>query len=70
MVADADTVITVLVSAVSNFAFVPTCLLMWKQKRPFEFFLGWFTMLTSLMYHLCDSIKHRLWMNAGQWHRL
>ncbi|KAI9912371.1 hypothetical protein PsorP6_005068 [Peronosclerospora sorghi] len=33
-------------------------------------FIGTFTMITSFMYHVCDSIDGPLWLTEGQWHRL
>ena len=45
-------------------------LLLHKRKRPFECFIGFFTMWTSFMYHFCDSIDSPMWLSEGQWHRL
>ena len=50
--------------------YAPVSVVLLRQGRDFEAFAALFTMLTSFMYHLCDSIQRRLWMNAGQWHRL
>jgi len=65
-----EQVMYVLVTAITNVAYVPVALTLLRQGRDFEAFVAFFTTLTSFMYHLCDSVQRSVWMTAGQWHRL
>jgi hypothetical protein len=67
---DVDKCLWVLVTTLTNFTMIPGCIVVWRQKRNFPFFLGWFAMITSFLYHLCDSVEGSLWLTEGEWHRL
>lgn len=63
----------ILVSVISNLAAIPTIFLLVRQKRRFEVFVSLFTLLCSVMYHLCDSLEWKgavgIWIGEGSWHR-
>lgn len=67
---DEEIKIWICTTAITNLSMLPTSYLFWKQKRPFMLWLSLFTMITSFMYHLCDSVEHPIWLSEGSWHRL
>ena len=67
----------VLVTAVTNLLAVPFLFrrsVLLKRHLAFEVCLSAFTIATSFMYHLCDSLQlygsRGLWLGEGAWHRL
>lgn len=62
----------VIITGISNFAFTPALILLIKKKYYFTVFLGFFTEITSFMYHFMESIalKSFLNMDEGEWHKL
>jgi hypothetical protein len=58
------------ITGISNFACLPGLMLMLKKDRPFEFFIGFFTMFTSFMYHVTESLDIEVYMTPGKWHAL
>ncbi|KRW99986.1 hypothetical protein PPERSA_05489 [Pseudocohnilembus persalinus] len=60
-----------ILTALTNFWQIPGCQYMWCQKRYPHFALGLFTMVTSFMYHLLDSLDvEEFFIDQGSWHRL
>lgn len=70
MRSDFDKGVYVLVTAVTNCACIPAMVILWRRRFLFEFFVSVFTILTSFMYHFCDSIKGSAWLEEHKWHRL
>ena len=63
--------IMVFVTAISNFACLPVLCLVYKQKKPIELWYGFFTFVTSFMYHLLDSLDLKEFVvEVGTWHKL
>lgn len=62
----------VIITAISNFSFVPALILLIKRKNYFPSFMGLFTMITSFTYHFMESVALRKIFNMDeyQWHRL
>ncbi|TMW63397.1 hypothetical protein Poli38472_002338 [Pythium oligandrum] len=58
------------ITGITNFCMFPAIVNLYKQELVFESFIGMFTMVTSFLYHCCDSIDGPLWLTEGQWHRL
>ncbi|EEY61896.1 uncharacterized protein PITG_13856 [Phytophthora infestans T30-4] len=58
------------VTGITNFCMFPAIYSLYRRQFVFEAFIGLFTMATSFMYHVCDSIDGPLWLTEGQWHRL
>jgi hypothetical protein len=57
---DLEMMLMLIVTAVTNLAMIPVIRLFYKKKgSTFLIWLGFFTMLTSLMYHLCESLDTR-----------
>ena len=79
-----EQIIWVIITAVTNFIFIP-CLfhrdVLLKRHLVFETVLSAFTLLSSFMYHLCDSMDWPdsgtnssfwpgVWLGKGNWHVL
>lgn len=66
--------IWVVVSVLTNLGGVPATWLLLRRGQIFEGLVGVFTISTSMMYHLCDSLelygREGLWLGEGAWHRL
>jgi hypothetical protein len=61
----------VLLTALTNFAVLPTILMLLKQKMIFHVTMSSFTLLCSFMYHFLDSIgSQRVFLTIHEWHRL
>ncbi|KAG7401324.1 hypothetical protein PHYBOEH_001740 [Phytophthora boehmeriae] len=58
------------ITGITNFCMFPAIVSLFRREFVFEAFIGMFTMVTSFMYHVCDSIDGPLWLTEGQWHRL
>ncbi|KAJ0409829.1 hypothetical protein P43SY_005723 [Pythium insidiosum] len=65
-----EVAVMLVVTGITNFCMFPAILQLYRHELVFEAFVGMFTMLTSFMYHVCDSIDGPLWLTEGQWHRL
>ncbi|CAK4685150.1 hypothetical protein LEN26_011911 [Aphanomyces euteiches] len=62
--------IMLLVTGVTNFSMLQTIVMLYRHQMLFEAFMGLFTMITSFMYHCCNSIDAPLYLDEGQWQRL
>jgi hypothetical protein len=65
-----EKIIMAIFTGASNFTSFPALFLMYLYERPFEFYIGLFTMITSFLYHVCESIDYNLYMEPGKWHQL
>jgi hypothetical protein len=65
-----EKIVMAIITGVSNFACLPCLMLMIIQERPFEFYIGLFTMLTSFMYHVTESLDVNFYLEPGKWHAL
>ncbi len=65
-----EKVIMAFITGISNFACLPCLILMIVQERLFEFYLGLFTMVTSFMYHVTESLDTTFYLEPGKWHAL
>eukprot|EP00906_Rhabdomonas_costata_P019340 RCo028264 len=61
----------VVVTVLSNLAGLPAAAVLYRQRNmDFELFLCLGTFVTSMCYHLCESLGTSLWLTEVQWHRL
>ncbi|CAG9318624.1 unnamed protein product [Blepharisma stoltei] len=60
-----------LITGITNFAFIPTLYLAHVNKHYFPMCIGLFTCFTSFMYHALDSIKWgSFYITSQNWHKL
>ena len=45
-----------LITAITNFSSIPTCIIIYKRQLNFPFAISIFTVTSSFMYHLLDSL--------------
>lgn len=65
-----ERIIMAIFTGISNFAAIPGITLMIIYDRNYEFFIGMFTAITSLLYHVCESLDYEFYMEHGKWHAL
>lgn len=53
---NAEVLLMVLITAITNVAILPTIVIFYKQRMTFQLFISVFTLMGSFMYHLLDSI--------------
>lgn len=59
----------VLVTAITNLSILPVLVLAMKKGMTLQFYMGTFTMITSFMYHLAESLgADKLFMEESKWH--
>mmetsp|Transcript_29042 Transcript_29042/g.69302 ORF Transcript_29042/g.69302 Transcript_29042/m.69302 type:complete len:245 (+) Transcript_29042:39-773(+) len=62
---------TALVNMASNLCMLPAIVRIWQQELRWEAVSACLSVLTSLLYHLCETTGMTFFsMNDGQWHRL
>lgn len=47
----------VIITGFTNLTIAPTLVIFYKQKMMFQFFISIFTVLSSFMYHVLDSLS-------------
>ena len=57
-------------NSLSNFAILPTILLIFHQKDIFSYYIGYFAMIVSIMYHFCESLDFIIILEQLKWHEL
>ena len=57
-------------NSLSNFAILPTILLIFHQKDIFSYYIGYFAMIVSIMYHFCESLDVIIILEQLKWHEL
>lgn len=63
-------VLKFLFEVITDFSVVPSLMLILQRKRHFEFFIGVFQMVVSLLYNLSDAFGVQLFLKNADWHRL
>jgi hypothetical protein len=65
-----ERLIMALITGISNFGSIPVIYYLHKKGRYYETYIGTFTLITSFMYHVCESLDVEIYMEHGQWHEL
>jgi hypothetical protein len=58
------------INSLSNLAILPTILLIFHQKDIFSYYIGYFSMIVSVMYHFCESLDVVIILEQLKWHEL
>ena len=58
------------INSLSNLAILPTILLIFHQKDIFSYYIGYFSMIVSIMYHFCESLDVVIILEQLKWHEL
>ena len=65
-----ERVIMAIITGMSNISSIPVTLLTYKQKNHFVFMMAVFSMLTSVFYHICESLDIVIVLKQLKWHEL
>ena len=65
-----ERIIMALIDSLSNLPIAPTIFLIKQQKKIFSYYLGYFSMVVSMMYHLCESLDIKIFLVQLKWHEL
>lgn len=65
-----EQILMAIITGISNFSSIPVSLLTKKQKNTFVFNMAIFSMITSVLYHVCESLDIILFLPQKKWHEL
>ena len=65
-----ERIIMGIINSISNLPIGPTIFLIKYQKKIFSYYLGYFSMIVSIMYHLCESLDIKIILTQKKWHEL
>ena len=65
-----ERVIMAIITGMSNISSIPVTLLTYRQKNHFVFMMAVFSMLTSVFYHICESLDIIIVLKQLKWHEL
>ena len=54
----------------ASFSILPNIFLIKYQKKTFTYIIGCFSMITSIMYHFCESLELEIFLDNYKWHEL
>ncbi len=58
-------------TALTNFSCFPGLIMLYRRRMMYQTFIGFFTFLTSFMYHLLESIGcSKFILSEFEWHKL
>ena len=57
-------------NSLSNLAILPTIFLIYHQKDIFSYYIGYFSIVVSIMYHFCESLDMIIFLEQLKWHEL
>jgi len=65
-----ERIIMAILNSLSNLAILPTVFLIYHQKNIFSYYIGYFSMVVSAMYHFCESLDVVIILEQLKWHEL
>lgn len=65
-----ERIIMGILNSLSNLAILPTIFLIYHQKNIFSYYIGYFSMFVSAMYHFCESLDVKIILEQLKWHEL
>lgn len=65
-----EKIIMAIITGLSNASSIPVSLLTKRQKNTFVFFIAIFSTITSVMYHVCESLDVIVVLKQQEWHKL
>ena len=54
----------------SEFFYLPSLFVVFRRRRHFEFFIGVFQFVCSLLYNFCDATGLPVFVETKEWHEL
>jgi len=65
-----DLGITFCFEVITDMAFLPPLMVMWRYRRHFELYVGVFQLATGILYNVCNALNVNLFLTELQWHAL
>jgi predicted membrane channel-forming protein YqfA (hemolysin III family) len=65
-----ERVVMALITGLSNLGSIPPLYIVYKNEKTFETCIGLFTLLVSVLYHVCESLEVSFYLEQDQWHIL
>ena len=65
-----EKIVMAIINSLSNFAIFPTIFLIYYQKNIFTYYVSYFSMVVSVMYHICESLDVKIFLEQLKWHEL
>ena len=65
-----ERIIMAIIDSISNLPIGPTIFLIKRQNKIFSYYMGYFSMIVSIMYHLCESLDIKIILVQKKWHEL
>ena len=65
-----ERIIMAIINSTSNLPIGPTIFLIRYHKKTFSYYMGYFSMLVSIMYHLGESLDVIIYLEQLKWHEL
>ena len=65
-----ERIIMAIIDSISNLPIGPTIFLIKRQNKTFSYYMGYFSMIVSIMYHLCESLDIKIILVQKKWHEL
>ena len=65
-----ERIIMAIINSLSNLPIGPTIFLIRYYKNMYSYYLGYFSMIVSIMYHLCESLDVKIFLEQLKWHEL
>lgn len=62
--------ITFCFEVITDMAFLPPLMVMWRYRRHFELYVGVFQLATGILYNVCNALNVNLFLTELQWHAL
>ena len=65
-----EQILMAFITGMSNITYIPIILLCYRKKNVFIFLMAVFCMLTSILYHICESLDIIIILKQMKWHEL
>jgi hypothetical protein len=65
-----ERIIMAMLNSLSNLPILPTLFLLRYYEKIFPYYVGFFSIIVSFMYHLCESLDIKLYLDQLTWHEL
>ena len=65
-----ERIIMAIINSLSNLPIGPTIFLIKYYRNEFSYYMGYFSMVVSIMYHLGESLDVKIFLEQLKWHEL
>jgi hypothetical protein len=62
--------VTFCFEVLTDIAFLPPLMIMWRYRRHFELYVGIFQLVTGFLYNFCNALNVNVFLTELQWHGL